>query len=303
MGTTPATGLFHPTVDSGDLVILIHGLGSDPTAGYVVAAAKYLVSAGFSVLRFSFRGANGEAPDFYNSVLTRDLHAAMGSPAFARYNRRFIVGFSLGGHLALRFATETAHPSVYGVAAVCPPLDLAGCQVALDAPRINLYRDHCLEGLRRTVRGADARARALGRDLGVSVETLSKIRTIRAWDDEIIAPRFGYADADDYYAQASVGPRLENLRRPALVVASKYDPMVPVETLSPYLNAPLLTDRITDIGGHVGFPGGLDLGFGSKRGLIPQIMAWLTALEKPEVTSQSSSEFSYAGYGRSVRPE
>lgn len=302
-GNLNASGYFHPTRPDGDLVVLIHGLGSDPNARYVIAATKVLVAAGVSVLRLSFRGADGQTPDFYNAALTRAIHEAMACATFDGYHRRFILGFSLGGHLSLRFATETDHPAVCGVAAVCPPLDLGGCQVAFDTPRINLYRSHCLAGLRRTVRAAETRARRLGRSLGVPIDSLDDIRTIRAWDETIVAPRFGYDGADHYYELASVGPCLNRLRRPALLVASAYDPMVPVETLEPYLAAPMLTARVTESGGHVGFPRALDLGLGPHPGLIPQIMAWFEILGQPLPADEPASAFNLVGYGPSWQRE
>ena len=78
MGTTPASGIFHPTPDARALVVLIHGLGSGPGASYVIRATHEFVAAGYAVLRLAHRGANGQAADYYNSALTRDLHAAIG---------------------------------------------------------------------------------------------------------------------------------------------------------------------------------------------------------------------------------
>lgn len=299
MGSTPASGIFHPTPDAHALVVIIHGLGSGPTASYVVRATHEFISAGYAVLRLAHRGADGQAADYYNSALTRGLHEAMACEQLRPYTRRFVLGYSLGGHLALRFAMETNHPALCAVAAVCPPLDLAGCQIALDAPRINLYRRHCLEGLRSTIRGAEARARALGRTLPTMGANLDAIHTIRDWDHAVVVPRFGYRDVDDYYASASAGPRLETLKRPALVVAATHDPMVPIETLQPYLSTPRIHAVVTEQGGHVGFPQDLDLGMGSARGLVPQVRSWFDAQPDPPSRSERNApDVNWAGYGQ-----
>lgn len=299
LGPTPATGILHETPHAEALVVIIHGLGSGPSASYVIRATHDFIAAGYSVLRLAHRGADGQAADYYNSALTRDLHAAMNCDRLLKYRRRFVLGYSLGGHLALRFAMETDDPGLFAVAAICPPLDLAGCQVALDAPRINLYRRHCLAGLRVTVRGAEVRARALGRTLPTMGVDLDTIRTIREWDEAVVVPRFGYRDADDYYASASAGPRLHTLRRPALVIASTHDPMVPIETLQPHLANDHTQSIVTHFGGHVGFPKDLDLGLGPERGLASQVRHWFDAQSTPPVKPAAPSpDLSWIGYGR-----
>ena len=61
----------------------------------------------------------------------------------------------------------------------------------------------------------------------------------------ILAPK-RFADLEDYYARASVGPELGHLAIPALYIAAKHDPMVPafaVESLSTRLPAGAISGR------------------------------------------------------------
>jgi predicted alpha/beta-fold hydrolase len=160
-----------------------------------------------------------------------------------------------------------------------------------------------LKGLRRTVRAAVGRAQAMGQSLPVALDALDDIKSIYQWDNLVVAPRFGYANADDYYAQCSAGPRLKTLRRPALVVAAQFDPMVPIETLRPYFDAPQLTVRTPNRGGHVGFPADLDLGFDTKAGLIYQTIGWFEAQTMPASSARSVPDVSLVGYSRSWRPK
>ncbi len=93
----------------------------------------------------------------------------------------------------------------------------------------------------------------------------------------VIAPRFGFADAWDYYRTVSVGPHLEHLEIPTLVVAAEEDPMVPVESLKVHVkgaNSHLECHWSTS-GGHLAFPRSLDLGVPAQRGLYPQVVGWL----------------------------
>jgi predicted alpha/beta-fold hydrolase len=103
------------------------------------------------------------------------------------------------------------------------------------------------------------------------------VRTLRQWDNLVVAPRFGFASAEDYYAKASVAPLLGRIELPALFIHSLGDPMIPPRVWQPSLaNAsPSIDVHITPRGGHVGFPNNLDLGLGPRLGLEDQVLAWL----------------------------
>ena len=61
--------------------------------------------------------ADGRGEDFYHAGLTVDLEAAIASPELARYQRILILGYSLGGHVVLRYAANP-NGSVADIAAV-----------------------------------------------------------------------------------------------------------------------------------------------------------------------------------------
>ena len=69
-------------------------------------------------------------------------------------------------------------------------------------------------------------------------------------------PSNGYRDADDYYARASSGPHLGQIRRPVLCISAEDDPMIPVETLPVTVAGPWVQILRTARGGHVGFLAG-----------------------------------------------
>jgi len=185
-----------------------------------------------------------------------------------KYSRIVLLGYSLGGHIVLRTATERElDPRVAAVAAICPPLDLRRSAKAFDEPIRFVYRRHVIESIKQ-VYAAVARRRTMH----LPLEEVRRIRTIREWDDRVVAPRFGFRGADHYYAEASVSSRLAQLSVPSLLVAARHDPMVPEATVVPALEspAPMLDVRWIDRGGHVGFPGQLE----------PQVIAWLLNREK-----------------------
>ncbi len=270
-GRVRLTGLLFEANPARAFLVVVHGLGGSAASAYVLRAARVAHESGLAVLCLSLRGADGSGEDVYNAGLTEDLAAAVASPEAARHAAVLVLGFSLGGHLALRYAAGRPDPRVRAVAAVCAPLDLAACQAAIDRPSRRPYRSYLLARLRAAAGAVERRGRLAG-----SARELIRVRTIREWDRRVVVPRFGFADPDDYYRSASVGPHLGDLAVPALLVASAHDPMVPAATLRPWLaGAPRLEVRWAARGGHLGFPRRLDLREAGPPGLDGQVVAWL----------------------------
>jgi uncharacterized protein len=69
------------------LLVIVHGLGGTNESHYVIHAAAAATRAGVPHLRLNLRGAGGAGLDFYHAGLFADLHAAVSSPALARYER------------------------------------------------------------------------------------------------------------------------------------------------------------------------------------------------------------------------
>ncbi len=258
---------------SDTLLVVVHGLGGDIRSHYVLEAARAAEAAGIASLRVNLRGSDRTGEDIYHAAITQDLHAVLASPDLARYGRVLLIGYSLGGHIVLRAASEKAlDPRVRSVAAVCPPLDLFMGARAIDEPSRVVYRRHVLAAIKEIYAEV-----AVRRPVPLPLGEARRIATIRDWDEHIVAPRFGFRGADHYYEESSVAPRLASLSVPSLVVAAEHDPMVPAHTLLPALEGarPPLEVRWIDRGGHVGFPARVDLGFPGPGGLEDQVVAWL----------------------------
>lgn len=272
-GTVELSGWLSEPQGAEHLVVVLHGLGGSSDSPYAAETAAKAHAMGLACLRFDFRGAYLRARDFYHAGLTSDLHAVLGVGDLERYRSIYLLGYSLGGHVALKAATEAElDPRVHRAAAVCSPLDLQPCAFAFDEPRNWLYRRYVMSGLKRIYEAV-----AETRPVPLPVEEVLGIRSIVEWDERIVAPRFGFGGALDYYAQASVAPRLEDLRVPALVVSAPGDPLVPFETVEAVLDGRGLTGlemRRAEPGGHMGFPSSLDLGIEAPRGLVSQVLGW-----------------------------
>ena len=275
VGRVRLTGELREQRGSRELFVLIHGLGGSTASYYVRGMAAHLAAAGKSTLALALRGADRSGEDFYNVALTADLHASVGSPALAHHERIFLVGFSMGGYVALHYAAEVEDPRVRAVAAVSTPLDLHTAQLHIDSFAALPYRNHVLRGL-KSIYAAVARQRTVPTDPAL----VRKVRTIHAWDRLTIAPRYGFASPEDYYERLSVVPRLAALRRPALLVCAERDPIVPARAIRPFVprtgsESERLTVHWSKRAGHVSFPRDLDLGCPGEKGLEAQVTAWL----------------------------
>lgn len=272
VGPVRLSGRLH-SMPSDTLLVVVHGLGGDVASHYVLDAAAAAEAAGVAVLRVHLRGADRTGEDLYHAGMSHDIHAMLASSLLQTYSQIVLLGYSLGGHIVLRAATEKElDPRVKAVAAVCPPLDLRRGVEAIDAPERYVYRRHVLESI-KAVYASVARRRSMF----LPLSEVNKIRTIREWDERVIAPRFGFRGADHYYAEASVSTRLAQLSVPALLIAARHDPMVPETTVAPALDSipPRLDVRWMQRGGHVGFPRNVELGEGSRDSMEPQVITWL----------------------------
>jgi predicted alpha/beta-fold hydrolase len=279
MGRVRLTGRLREVPGADELLVLVHGLGGCTESHYMPRGAFAAERAGLSCLRLNLRGADRSGEDYYHAGLTADLHAALASPELRPYRRIYALGYSMGGHVVLRLATEPADPRLAAVAAICSPVDLARSQQEIDSPLLWLYRHYLLANLSRMYTAVAAR-----RPVPYPVARLREISTFREWDNRIVAPRHGFADAADYYARASVAPRLGSLQIPALLLNSELDPMVPARSVRPALAgaSPLLTVRWIRGGGHVAFPQKIRAGLeaaDAAEGIDAQAIAWLRSRE------------------------
>ena len=84
---------------------------------------------------------------------------------------------------------------------------------------------------------------------------LPAITTILDFDERIVAPRNGFADAADYYARNHARQFLAEIEVPTLVIHAQDDPWIPSEAYTSYAwqRNPHLHPLLPRSGGHVGF--------------------------------------------------
>ncbi|MDH5676222.1 MAG: alpha/beta fold hydrolase [Myxococcales bacterium] len=271
-GQVRLRGLYRRVPGADRCAIVVHGLGGTTDTFYCVAAARAVEARGWSCLRLALRGADRGGDDFYHAGLVEDLAAAVTSPELAHYERIYLLGYSLGGHLCLRYGQCAPDRRVAALAAVCPPLDLARGAQGIDQRRSVVYRRHVLSGLNEIYAAVAAR-----RPVPTPVEEVMQATTIRAWDALTVVPRYGFDNVDHYYGTMSAGPQLHALQRPALIVHSEHDPMVPVWSYRDHLQRelPRVQHESLKLGGHVSFPARVRFRNGRVDPLDRQVLDWL----------------------------
>lgn len=247
---------FHePGHDAGrPAVILIHGLTGCEDSRYVLNSAASLLRAGYPVIRLNLRGAGPSLPlcrEYYHAGRTADLGHFLRQARKRLSGRPMVaVGYSLGGNLLLKYLGETGADSLLAAGvSVSAPIDLKAASQAFLRPRNAFYRRYILYFLRRdAVRGREPLPEPIARAIRAA-------RTVYEFDDVFVAPRYGFADAEDYYARSSALQFLDGVARPALVIHARNDPWIPMAGYDafPWESHRWLRALLPKGGGHVGF--------------------------------------------------
>jgi hypothetical protein len=128
----------------------------------------------------------------------------------------------MGGNLVLKLAGEWGKRSpLCAVAAVCPAIDLAAGSDALHEPVNRGYEWHFLRNLMRRYR----RKAALYPDI-YDTSGMGPIRSVRQFDDKIVARYCGFRNADDYYFRAAGARVIDRVAVPTLILHALDDPFI-----------------------------------------------------------------------------
>ena len=261
--------------DQHPSILALHGLEGSSRAHYMRGLADKALAAGYNAILLNQRNCGGTehlAPGLYHSGLThdadfviRELVAREGLPAIG------VIGYSLGGNLALKLAGDygtAAPPQLLGVCAVSPTMDLGRCVRALERRANFIYQWNFVRNLKRRMR---RKAEIVPGSFDLA--PLAQVRSVRAFDEAYTAPHHGFRDADDYYHRASALRVVARIAVPALIIASDNDPFVPWEQFqAPEIAGnPHVTVAITRDGGHCAFvaesPEGYDGYWAEQRAL------------------------------------
>lgn len=236
-------------------LVLVHGLEGSSNSRYMRGLAARAWSAGCNVIRMNMRNCGNTdhlTPTLYHSGLSGDVDAVVKHFA-ARYDlaRIALIGYSMGGNLVLKYAGERGNQMpLCAVAAVCPAIDLATGADALHEPANRGYEWHFLRGLMRRYH----RKAALYPHI-YTTRDIGPVRSLRQFDDKIVARYCGFRDADDYYYRAASARVVDRIAVPTLILQALDDPFI---RLTPETRGAIRNNRNialieTPNGGHCAF--------------------------------------------------
>ena len=237
-------------------VVLIHGLEGSSDSRYIQGIAARAWDAGWNAIRMNMRTCGGSetlTPTLYHSGLSGDVGMVV-----RHYAERFglervaLVGYSMGGNLVLKLAGEWgSQPPLCAVAAVCPAIDLAPGADALHEPLNRGYEWRFLLSLMARYE----RKAKLFPSIYASPKAIGPVRSIRDFDNKIVARYWGFRDADDYYHRAASARVVDRIAVPTLVLHAQDDPFIRLlpETRAKLEANPHLTFAETRHGGHCAY--------------------------------------------------
>jgi len=238
-------------------LILVHGLEGSSNSQYMIGNTARALAAGFNVVRMNMRSCGGTdeiCPTIYHSGRSGDV-AAVFSRIIEEQKLEAIalIGYSMGGNLVLKFAGEVAAappPQLKAVVGVSPLMDLAVSSAALHERQNRMYEWHFLRNMIARVRRRMELYPAI-----YSGAEIGKIRSMRLFDDHIVARYGGFADANDYYESVASSHYAERFSVPTLILHSLDDPFIRLlpKTREAMVANPNVTFIETQRGGHCAF--------------------------------------------------
>lgn len=237
------------------LALLIHGLEGSKDSHYIRGLASTLIKDNYSVAIFHFRGCsdrNNLLLRSYHSGVSDDLQEVLHKLAEKHYVVEYLVGFSLGGNVLLKWLGEQ-HLShqVKAAVAVSVPLLLDESARAIDSGFSKLYSWNLLKTLKQK---ALMKKKQYPDKIALSPKQITKLKTFWAFDEQITAPIHGFSGAKEYYQKCSSQQFLIDISIPTLIIHAKDDPFMNHKVIP---DASLLSHQVifelAEHGGHVGF--------------------------------------------------
>ncbi len=266
------------SVQSDKIAIAIHGLEGSSNSNYIKNITQTLNQNKIDVVAFNMRSCSGEPNRLlssYHSGKTEDLFEIIQFlEQHYNYTKIFIIGYSLGGNLTLKFMGEYAQkmPKIVKLAVgVSVPCDLEGSVEAISKKENKIYRNGFLKTLKQK---ALYKAKQFPK-VNLDTNKIKKATNFYEFDDLVTAPIHGFKNAKDYWTQSSCKQFITKTTLPTLLISSKDDPFLNEEChpVKEAKNNDNFTFLQTQYGGHIGFVNGFILS--KQRWLEDKILAFI----------------------------
>lgn len=243
---------------SDKICVLLHGLEGSSASNYMKGMARALNRAGYDAVAMNFRGCGGETNrlhNCYHSGKTDDLELVLehiGSNC--SYKHLFLVGYSLGGNVALKYSGENAsgtHPLLRAIVGVSVPIDLKACAFHMAKPINFMYLKNLLDSIKQKAVSKKERFP----DAPFEIADVMAVKDFPGFDQVYTAPSHGFRDAEYYWEKCNSKQYLTSIKTPSLLISALDDPFLPASCF-PFEEARKNPDfyfEPTPHGGHIGF--------------------------------------------------
>lgn len=240
--------------DGDKTVFMIHGLGGDYRSPYLVRMSHKLYNRNVRSIRMNLRGsgtARGMSKNPYHGGMSEDVLSAMKAlKEDTPLSPITLLGFSLGGNLALKLAGELggeAGKYFEKVIGINSPLDLLACAQRCSRKDSQFYGKYFVSLMREQ---AYIRHKKFPDLPPISVP---KNLNIYEYDQLYTAPFFGFDSAADYYKKSSASKVLTQVQVPSKILLSLDDPVIAHEAILQHQMSSKIEVFLTEKGGHMGY--------------------------------------------------
>lgn len=235
-------------------VVMIHGLCGSHRSPYLVRMTKKLAKRGIRSVRLNLRGCGsgrGHARQLYHAGRSDDVHHALDvlKKAFPE-SPTVLIGFSLGGNIALKLAGELqgfAEKFMKGVIAIGPPIDLLSSVNLVNEKSNRIYEKYFVRLLKSEVSYRHKKYPDLEK------VHLPRRLTMFEFDEYYTAPQTGFKNAVDYYRKCSAVIFIPQIEVPCTILFSEDDPIISPKTLDGIRLPKNVRIFKTKHGGHMGY--------------------------------------------------
>jgi uncharacterized protein len=227
-------------------IVLVHGLGGSDSSGYMIRLSRKCYENNYKVYRVNLRACGewkglSKLPS-YAGASADLLHVLQACKKESPESEITLIGYSLGGNIALKLAGELGDMTSRYLAhliAISPPLDLSDSIRLIMQKKHALYHSYYLKNFSAQVRPW----------------LLASPRSIYEIDQTVIAPHWGYQSAEEYYLKCSSKAFLPAIQIKSDVLLSEDDPFIDLSALQGIVLSRQVKVWITNTGGHMGYIG------------------------------------------------
>ena len=236
-------------------LLLLHGLEGSIDSPYIRGMVDSASLKGWQIIVMHFRSCSGEQNRLlrsYHSGVSHDLQIVVESLRVESIYIDYIVGYSLGGNVLLKWLGEkTAEIKVKAAVAVSVPLMLDICATEINRGFSKIYEKVLL----RTLKTKTEQKISRHSDHPIPNKRLiNQLDSFWKFDQAVTAPIHGFQGAQDYYEKVSSRQFVKHIRVPTLIIQSLDDPFMSPAVLPDLSEMPNNVILETNShGGHVGF--------------------------------------------------